>query len=132
MPPVEPFHQPQSQAASNPSFAAIQQQQRAQSAHNEKPKRSLLDIQREEQEMQAEMNFLKWWTAEEERIRSQSIEEQVGPDSGSTRKQRTKGGRRLGGGKLNTKKTADELERSVSTSSLISTPDQTTRRERKR
>jgi inhibitor of Bruton tyrosine kinase len=31
--------------------------------------RSLRDIQAEEAELQAEVEFMKWWTAEEERIR---------------------------------------------------------------
>jgi hypothetical protein len=32
-------------------------------------RRSLRDIQAEEAELQAEVEFMKWWTAEEERIR---------------------------------------------------------------
>ena len=32
-------------------------------------RRSLRDIQAEEAELQAEADFLKWWTAEEERVR---------------------------------------------------------------
>lgn len=34
-----------------------------------KERRSLRDIQAEEAELQAEAEFMKWWTAEEERIR---------------------------------------------------------------
>ena len=52
-----------------PSFAAIQQQQRDQGATPNKSKKSLLEIQEEEQARQAEVDFLKWWAAEEERIR---------------------------------------------------------------
>ncbi|KAH9055769.1 hypothetical protein EDB87DRAFT_1280263 [Lactarius vividus] len=50
------------------SFAEIQQlQSRPAQAANEQ--RSLRDIQAEEAELQAEAEFMKWWTAEEERIR---------------------------------------------------------------
>ncbi|KAI9453100.1 hypothetical protein BJY52DRAFT_1290801 [Lactarius psammicola] len=50
------------------SFTEIQQlQSRPAQAANER--RSLRDIQTEEAELQAEADFMKWWTAEEERIR---------------------------------------------------------------
>jgi hypothetical protein len=43
-------------------------------------KRSLLEIQEEEQARQAEDDFLKWWAAEEERVKleSQARHGQVG------------------------------------------------------
>lgn len=56
------------------SFAEIQQLQSQPSSNttiNAKGLRrqSLRDIQAEEAELQAEAEFMKWWTAEEERIR---------------------------------------------------------------
>ena len=66
-----PSAEPVSRASSSGapiSFAEIQQlQSRPAQAANER--RSLRDIQTEEAELQAEVEFLKWWTAEEERIR---------------------------------------------------------------
>jgi hypothetical protein len=50
------------------SFAEIQQLQ-SQPNTVATERRSLRDIQAEEAELQAEVEFLKWWTAEEERIR---------------------------------------------------------------
>jgi hypothetical protein len=50
------------------SFAEIQQLQ-SQPNTTTKGRRSLMDIQAEEAELQAEADFMKWWTAEEERIR---------------------------------------------------------------
>jgi hypothetical protein len=50
------------------SFTEIQQlQSQPNTAATER--RSLRDIQAEEAELQAEVDFMKWWTAEEERIR---------------------------------------------------------------
>jgi hypothetical protein len=53
------------------SFAEIQQLQSQpdNTAARTKERRSLRDIQAEEAELQAEAEFMKWWTAEEERIR---------------------------------------------------------------
>jgi hypothetical protein len=53
------------------SFAEIQQLQSEpnNTTINAKDRRSLMDIQAEEAELQAEAEFMKWWTAEEERIR---------------------------------------------------------------
>ncbi|KAJ4479374.1 hypothetical protein J3R30DRAFT_3702623 [Lentinula aciculospora] len=51
------------------SFVAIQQYQLEQGTSNLKDKRSLLEIQQEEQAKQEEEDFLKWWNAEEERVR---------------------------------------------------------------
>ena len=64
--PVEPISKPSSSAPV--SFAEIQQLQ-SQPNIVVKERRSLLDIQAEEAELQAEVEFMKWWTAEEERIR---------------------------------------------------------------
>ncbi|KAI0262373.1 hypothetical protein BC834DRAFT_892147 [Gloeopeniophorella convolvens] len=66
LPPVEPISQPS--PGSPVSFAEIQQLQ-SQPDKAAKDKRSLRDIQAEEAEIQAEVDFMKWWTAEEERIR---------------------------------------------------------------
>lgn len=53
------------------SFAEIQQLQSQPSSTgaHAKERQSLKDIQAEEAELQAEAEFMKWWTAEEERIR---------------------------------------------------------------
>ena len=66
--------QPLSRASSSApiSFAEIQQLQSQPDntvAMAKKERRSLRDIQAEEAELQAEAEFMKWWTAEEERIR---------------------------------------------------------------
>ena len=71
LPPVQPVVQP-SIAGSVMSFAAIQQLQHEQGATPVKDKRSLKEIQEEEQARRAEEEFLKWWTAEEERVRMES------------------------------------------------------------
>ncbi|KAI5895724.1 uncharacterized protein SCHCODRAFT_02620198 [Schizophyllum commune H4-8] len=63
-PPVEPVTAP----STGMSFAAIQQAQQDQSAPV-RDKRSLKEIQEEERDLQAEADFLVWWTAEEERLR---------------------------------------------------------------
>lgn len=53
-----------------PSFVAIQQAQIDQgSSSSTKDKRSLREIQEEERAHQAEEDFMKWWAAEEERVR---------------------------------------------------------------
>ena len=51
------------------SFAEIQQLQSRPHNVGKEERRSLRDIQAEEADLQAEAEFLKWWTAEEERIR---------------------------------------------------------------
>jgi hypothetical protein len=61
------------------SFAAIQQLQLDQGFVPVLDKRSLLEIQEEEQARQAEDDFLKWWAAEEERVK---LESQTGPEQG--------------------------------------------------
>lgn len=37
-------------------------------------KRSIIQIQEEERELQTEADFLKWWTAEEERVRDEEAQ----------------------------------------------------------
>ena len=59
--------------ASVMSFVAIQYSQQEQLlASPAKDKRSLREIQEEEQALEAEANFLKWWTAEEERVQEEA------------------------------------------------------------
>ncbi|KAI0248740.1 hypothetical protein BJV78DRAFT_1331173 [Lactifluus subvellereus] len=66
LPLIEPVSRPSSSVPI--SFAEIQQlQSQPNTVVNER--RSLRDIQAEEAELQAEVDFMKWWTAEEERIR---------------------------------------------------------------
>ena len=69
LPSAEPVSRPSSSAPM--SFAEIQQLQSQPSSAgaNSKERQSLRDIQAEEAELQAEAEFMKWWTAEEERIR---------------------------------------------------------------
>ena len=54
------------------SLVAIQQLQLEQSNTKPPDKRSLLEIQQEEQATRAEAEFLKWWKEEEERVRLQA------------------------------------------------------------
>ncbi|KAL1759711.1 hypothetical protein FB107DRAFT_204512 [Schizophyllum commune] len=63
-PPIEPV----AVSSTGMSFAAIQQAQQEQGAPV-RDKRSLKEIQEEERDLQAEADFLVWWTAEEERLR---------------------------------------------------------------
>lgn len=53
------------------SFTAIQQLQQEQAIRPTPDKRSLKQIQEEEEAHRAEEEFLKWWAAEEERVRSE-------------------------------------------------------------
>ncbi|THU96002.1 hypothetical protein K435DRAFT_778780 [Dendrothele bispora CBS 962.96] len=64
-----PFYEPAAQSTAGMSFVAIQQLQLEQGAGTVKDKRSLLEIQQEEQARREEADFLKWWEAEEERVR---------------------------------------------------------------
>ena len=59
--------------ASVMSFVAIQYSQQEQLASPAKDKRSLREIQEEEQALEAEASFLKWWTAEEERVQEEAL-----------------------------------------------------------
>lgn len=93
-PPVEPVvSTPPS--AGGASFAAIQQQQQQQLSNKARPKKSLLEIQREEEERRAEIDFISWWTAEEERLRSQAqaVEAELGAASSSPANRKPYGGR---------------------------------------
>ena len=55
------------------SFLAIQHSQQARQVVPPKDKRSLREIQEEEHALQAEADFLKWWTAEEERVQQETL-----------------------------------------------------------
>ncbi|KAF8071818.1 hypothetical protein FPV67DRAFT_1482821 [Lyophyllum atratum] len=85
------------------SFAAIQQLELDQLAGaSGKDKRSLLEIQEEEQALQAEADFLTWWTAEEERVRleTEMVEAMAqGMEAGAGKKVPGTGGRKRGGRK---------------------------------
>src|ERR1700678_177277 len=62
-------------------------------------KRSLREIQEEERALEAEASFLKWWTAEEERVREEvlALKRRVGEKRGGDgRKGRRKGGSVVG------------------------------------
>jgi hypothetical protein len=54
------------------SFAAIQKLQLEQATPQAKDKRSLRDIQAEEEARRQEDDFLRWWAAEEESVRLES------------------------------------------------------------
>jgi hypothetical protein len=54
------------------SFVAIQYSQQEQ-VTPVKDKRSLREIQEEEHALQEEADFLKWWTAEEERVQQEAL-----------------------------------------------------------
>ncbi|KAJ7172083.1 hypothetical protein C8R46DRAFT_137864 [Mycena filopes] len=58
--------------ASGASFVAIQQLQLEQGTSTGRDKRSLREIQEEEKAQQAESDFLKWWAAEEERVKAEA------------------------------------------------------------
>jgi inhibitor of Bruton tyrosine kinase len=101
-PPVTPSP-PSASGVSALSFTLIQQQQQEQPSKKGKAKQSLLDIQQEEADQQAEIDFMKWWTAEEERLRLESMASNAGgPASPSDR---GRGGRR--GGKFKADKVDD-------------------------
>lgn len=72
-PTPEPAVPSSSLPASVMSFVAIQYSQQEQLATPAKDKRSLREIQEEEQALEAEANFLKWWTAEEERVQEEAL-----------------------------------------------------------
>ncbi|TFK37476.1 hypothetical protein BDQ12DRAFT_685375 [Crucibulum laeve] len=71
LPPVQPVAAP-SPPTSGMSFVAIQHSQLEQVVDPAKDKRSLKEIQEEERAQQEEADFLKWWTAEEERVRQEA------------------------------------------------------------
>ncbi|KAJ6531261.1 hypothetical protein B0H19DRAFT_1242375 [Mycena capillaripes] len=70
-PPPAPVAAPSS-AVSGVSLIAIQQLQLEQGTSSGKDKRSLREIQEEEKARQAEDDFLKWWAAEEERVKAEA------------------------------------------------------------
>jgi hypothetical protein len=53
------------------SFVAIQDSQKQ--TQSVKDIRSFREIQEEEQSLQIEADFLKWWTAEEERVKHEAL-----------------------------------------------------------
>ncbi|KAJ3814922.1 hypothetical protein F5876DRAFT_31863 [Lentinula aff. lateritia] len=84
-----PVHEPLPPSITNSnlkgvSFVAIQQLQLEQGTSNINDKRSLLEIQQEEQAKREEEDFLKWWNAEEERVRleTEAIERLQSGDKG--------------------------------------------------
>ncbi|KZT68694.1 hypothetical protein DAEQUDRAFT_757422 [Daedalea quercina L-15889] len=84
LPPVQPVVQ--SSTTTGMSFVAIQELQREQGREPVKDKRSLRQIQEEEQARQVEADFLKWWAAEEARLKA----EEQGVPQGSQRPQKSK------------------------------------------
>jgi len=64
-----------------------------------KDKRSLRDIQEEERARQQEADFLKWWAAEEERVRLEMLEQEqglgrvMGARGGTNHQNKNKGGK---------------------------------------
>jgi hypothetical protein len=68
--PVQPIVDSPSKA-SGVSLVAIQQLQLEQGTTPVKGKRSLREIQEEEQSRQVEADFLKWWSEEEERVKAE-------------------------------------------------------------
>ncbi|KAI0761814.1 hypothetical protein BD413DRAFT_495525 [Trametes elegans] len=76
-PPVQPVVQSSAggsgsgSGSSAMSFAAIQLSQLEQDVAPAKDKRSLVDIQEEERARQVEEDFLRWWAAEEARVREE-------------------------------------------------------------
>ncbi|RDX54165.1 hypothetical protein OH76DRAFT_1398482 [Lentinus brumalis] len=69
--PVQPVVQSYATPGSVVSFAAIQLAQAEQDVAPVKDKRSLVEIQEEERARQAEEDFLRWWSAEEERVKAE-------------------------------------------------------------
>ena len=78
------------------SFVAIQELQREQGGKGKEKKRSLKEIQEEEQARRVEAEFLAWWAAEEERLR---VEQEGGAPSAQSgpSSRRSKGKRKEGG-----------------------------------
>jgi len=78
--------QPVSTSSSSPapSFADIQQQEQERSIAIPQNKRSLREIQQEQEQNQAEEEFLKWWNAEEARLKTvdRAIPASQGPKAG--------------------------------------------------
>ncbi|KAF9527809.1 hypothetical protein CPB83DRAFT_894990 [Crepidotus variabilis] len=70
-PSVQPTPKASPSTTSGMSFAEIQDSQKKQ-VPPVMDKRTLKEIQEEEQSLQAEADFLKWWTAEEERVKEEA------------------------------------------------------------
>ncbi|THH30426.1 hypothetical protein EUX98_g3763 [Antrodiella citrinella] len=122
LPPVQPIVQPSITEGAPMSFAAIQQLQREQDAPPAKDKRSLKQIQEEEQAKQVEEDFLKWWAAEEERARLEEAA-MAGTESAST-EQRPKRERGKGKGKVQAaQKAGPQLQEGVSASRSVPPTD---------
>ncbi|KZV60410.1 hypothetical protein PENSPDRAFT_659569 [Peniophora sp. CONT] len=69
--PVRPVVEPTPSATQSRSFAEIQRLQREQDTVPVRDKRTLKEIQDEERERQQETDFMRWWAAEEERVRQE-------------------------------------------------------------
>ncbi|KAG6862478.1 hypothetical protein C0995_000024 [Termitomyces sp. Mi166 len=98
------------------SFLAIQQLELDRLASDGaagKDKRSLREIQEEEAALQAEADFLAWWTAEEERIK---LERQAAEAAASGEGRTGEGSRRRGKGKVDQGKERRPREQLGSTS----------------
>ncbi|KAF8316609.1 hypothetical protein DL93DRAFT_745756 [Clavulina sp. PMI_390] len=95
LPPTEPTPPPAAPSGNVTSFAAIQQQQKEALITRPKPKTSLLDIQREEEDIQAEIDFMSWWTGEEERLRQEAaaVAASQAQGQGSGKDKKPNGGR---------------------------------------
>jgi len=88
------------------SFAAIQYSQQEQLlASPANDKRSLREIQEEEQALEAEANFLKWWTAEEERVQEALVLAQFQSKPSNKRSRKPRHGKEKG-----QRKSADVME----------------------
>jgi len=87
--------------SNNMSFLDIQQQQRLeQSPSSHKAKLSIREIQEQEEALQREEEFLKWWALEEERIRREQMsEEKTERSEAKELKSRERVGRRARGEK---------------------------------
>ncbi|KAJ7709467.1 hypothetical protein B0H17DRAFT_1028081 [Mycena rosella] len=88
-PPPAPVAAPSSAAVSGMSLVAIQQLQLEQGTSSGRDKRSLREIQEEEKARQAEADFLKWWAAEEERVKLEAQAVSV-PKQSSRRNKKAK------------------------------------------
>ncbi|KAF9224282.1 hypothetical protein BS17DRAFT_780823 [Gyrodon lividus] len=75
IPPVQAIAEPTVPGAA-PSFAEIQRMQQMQGTSMPNDKRSLREIQEEEQARQQEAEFLKWWAAEEERVQLETLQQE--------------------------------------------------------
>lgn len=76
LPPVQSAVQ-SSEPGVVPSFSEIQLLQQLHGTSTRKEKQSLLEIQQEELSRQQEEDFLRWWTAEEERVRRELAEQEL-------------------------------------------------------